>query len=186
MKKIRISVMGFLSIIFFMHVAHAQFVKASLQASGLTCSMCSKATQEALATLPFVQSIVPDLNTNTFALTFKKEVPVSIDALRKKVEDAGFSVAKLVLTADFNHVKITNDVHINYAGNILHFVNVREQILNGDQHITVIDKGFIPEKQFKKYGAVEKMDCYKTGKITGTCCKVEGKVNSDRVYHVTI
>lgn len=172
--------------VFSMMPARAQFVKAALQASGLTCSMCSKATQEALSTLPFVQSITTDLNTNTFTLNFKKGLPVSLDAIKKKVEDAGFSVASLVVTADFNQVSVGKDTHINYEGNIFHFVNVKDQVLNGDKNITVIDKGFLPEKQFRKYETIETMSCYKTGKADGDCCKVPGHVNSSRVYHVTV
>jgi copper chaperone CopZ len=185
MEKIK----GFITvscILFTINTASAQFVKASLQASGLTCSMCSRATQEALATLSFVESITPDLNTNTFMLYFKKGSPVNIDAIKKKVEDAGFSVARLVLTAHFDHIKIGNETHINYEGNVIHFVNVKNQMLNGDENITLIDKDFISARQFRKYEAIEKMTCYKTGKTDGPCCHVTGKTNSDRVYHVTI
>lgn len=185
MKKLKI-VIALLSLLLVTGMAHAQFEKASLQASGLTCSMCSKATQEALATLPFVQRITPDLNTNTFVLTFKKGIPVSIDAIKKKVEDAGFSVAKLVMTMDFDHVNIATDTHINYEGNIIHFVAVKKQQLNGAVNLKVIDKGFLPEKAFRKFETVEKMSCYKTGKADDACCHVAGKTNGNRVYHVTI
>lgn len=185
MKRIKIFLAGIL-VTLSIRAAQAQYTRASLQAAGLTCSMCSKATEKALQTLPFVATISPDLNTNTFLLTFHKGVPVSLDALRAKVEAAGFSVAKLTVTADFDHVHVGTDTHINYQGNILHFVGVKDQVLNGPEKITVIDKGFLPEKGFKKFEAIEKMPCFRTGKVDGSCCHVDGKTNSDRVYHVTI
>jgi hypothetical protein len=166
--------------------AQAQFIRASLQAAGLTCSMCSRATQDALSQLPFVQDIVPDLNTNTFVITFKKGVPVHIDALKDQVVHAGFSVAKLTLTANFDHVSVGKETHINYHGNIIHFVEVKPQVLEGDRVIRVIDKGFLPDKQFKKYETVEGMSCFRTGKVDGSCCDIAGAVASGRVYHVTL
>jgi len=42
--------------------AKAQFTKAELQVSGLTCSMCSKATEKSLRTLGFIGDIKADLN----------------------------------------------------------------------------------------------------------------------------
>ena len=38
----------------------AQFIKAELVASGLTCSMCSFATQKQLQTVPYIDSIGTD------------------------------------------------------------------------------------------------------------------------------
>ncbi|RAI99419.1 copper chaperone CopZ [Chitinophaga skermanii] len=165
--------------------ANAQYKKASLQASGLTCAMCSNATLKSLQTLPFVESIDTDLENTTFILNFKKDANVSIDEMRAKVEDAGFSVAKLVVTADFDNVKISNDAHINYNGNTLHFVSVKDQTLNGEKSFTVVDKDFIPAKSYKKYSEQTKMACIKTG-FMQDCCHTPGTTNSKRVYHVTI
>lgn len=165
--------------------AQAQYKKASLQAAGLTCAMCSQATYKALKTLPFVDKIDTDLNNTTFVLTFKPAAAISIDDMKAKVEDAGFSVAKLVLTADFDQVKVQNDAHITYAGNTLHFVNVKDQVLQGEKEITVIDKDFVSAKQFKKFSTQTTMPCYKTG-VMGDCCKTSGKTNAQRIWHVTI
>lgn len=165
--------------------AQAQFKKASLQAAGLTCAMCSNATLKALKALPFVDKIDTDLNTTTFQLYFKPNAAVNIDQIKRKVEDAGFSVAKLVLTAGFDQVKVGNDVHISYAGNTLHFINVKDQVLQGEKSITVIDKDFVTTKQFRKYSTQTAMPCYKTG-LMGDCCKTSAKAAGNRVYHVTI
>ncbi|HVI45657.1 MAG TPA: heavy-metal-associated domain-containing protein [Chitinophaga sp.] len=165
--------------------AQAQFRKASLQATGLTCAMCSRATLESLQTLPFVDKIDTDLNNTTFILYFKKDAAVNIDAIKQKVEDAGFSVGKLVMTANFSDVKVQKDAHVSFAGNTLHFMDVKDQVLNGEKDITVIDKNFVSARQFKKFSTETTMPCYKTG-MMGDCCKHGSALASTRIYHVTI
>jgi copper chaperone CopZ len=163
----------------------AQIKSASLQAAGLTCAMCSKATLEALKTLPFVDKIDTDLNSTTFLLSFKPGVPVNIDQIKQKVDEAGFSIAKLVLTANFDKVAVENDTHVNYSGSTFHFISAKHQILSGDRNITVIDKDFVSAKQFKKFSTQTTMPCYQTG-VMASCCKMEGKTAPQRIYHVTI
>lgn len=163
----------------------AQIKSASLQAAGLTCAMCSKATLEALKTLPFVDKIDTDLNSTTFLLSFKPGVPVNIDQIKQKVDEAGFSIAKLVLTANFDKVAVENDAHINYSGSTFHFISAKSQILSGDRNLTVIDKDFVSAKQFKKFSTQTTMPCYQTGVMAG-CCKMESKTAPQRIYHVTI
>lgn len=162
-----------------------QYKKASLQAAGLTCAMCSNATQKALKTLSFVDKIDTDLNATTFILHFKPGANVNIDQIRQKVEGAGFSVGKLVMTADFNNVKVENDAHIPFAGQTLHFVNVKPQTLSGEKDVTVVDRDFLPSKSFKKYSALTKMNCINTG-FMEACCSQDKKGAGNRVYHVTI
>ena len=156
-------------------VAKAQFVKADLQVSGLTCSMCSKATEKSLRTLTFISDVKPDLNRNLFVVTFKKDAPVNLDAISKKVQDAGFSVNKLTASFNFDNLKINNNYHFNYAGNVYHFFNVKDETLNGITLVTVVDKGFVPASTYKKYAAQTTYSCYKSGTMDG-----------QKVYHVTI
>lgn len=155
--------------------AKAQFVKADLQVSGLTCSMCSKATEKSLRTLPFISDIKPDLNRNLFVITFKKDVPVNLEAISKKVQNAGFSVNKLTASFNFDNLKINNNYHFNYAGNTYHFLNVKDETLNGLTPVTIIDKDFVPASTYKKYAAETTFSCYKSGMMDG-----------QKVYHVTI
>ena len=170
MKKLSVIILLAISL-----SASAQIKKASLQAAGLTCAMCSKATLESLKTLPFVDKIDTDLNSTTFLLYFKPGVPVDIDQIKQKVDEAGFSVAKLVLTASFKNVAVQNDAHIDYHGSTFHFINAKDQVLSGDKDITVIDKEFVSAKQFKKFSTQTTMPCYHTGVM-----------GSQRIYHVTI
>jgi copper chaperone CopZ len=165
--------------------ASAQIKKVTLQAAGLTCAMCSNATLKSLETLPFVDKIETDLNTTTFILLIKPNAIVSIDAIKNKVEEAGFSVAKLTFTAGFDHVNVSKDAHVTYGGTQFHFMNVKQQVLNGDHDLTVIDQHFVSAKQFKKYSTQTTMPCYQTG-VMSSCCEIPGKSNSTRIYHVTI
>jgi copper chaperone CopZ len=130
--------------------ANAQFTKAELQVSGLTCSMCSKATEKSLRTLDFISDIKVDLNNNIFVLSFKKDVPVNLDMLSKKVQNAGFFVNNLKLTFNFNNIKLDNN-YFNFEGNTYKLMNNNNQTLKGDIALTVVDKGFAPANVYKKY-----------------------------------
>lgn len=165
--------------------ASAQYKKAAVQAAGLTCAMCSNATFKALKTLPFVDKIDTDLNNTTFVLHFKPNAAVNLDQIRNKVEGAGFSVAKLTVTANFDKVKVENDTHIAFAGQTLHFLDVKPQVLQGEKDITLVDKDFVSAKTYKKYSAQTKMACYATGTMAD-CCKPGSSAIGKRVYHVTI
>src|SRR3978361_1638797 len=80
-----------------------QVTKVSLQASGLTCSMCSNSINKALKTLDFVDKIDADIKTYTFEISFKANSNVDFDKIRKKVENAGFTVSGFVATMHFNN-----------------------------------------------------------------------------------
>ena len=165
--------------------SQAQFTKASLQATGLTCAMCSNAINKALIQVPFVESVKSDIKNSAFNIVFKQGQEVEIDALRKAVEDAGFSVGNLKMTGNFQEVKIENDKHIEIGKEVFHFLNVSEQVLNGEQTIMVVDKNFLTTKQFKKFSSASKMSCVQTGKAA-SCCVRDGIAADARVYHVTI
>lgn len=158
----------------------AQFVKAELQASGLTCSMCSFATEKSLRTLDFIDSIGRNLDHTTFILYFKKDANIDLDKIKLKVEDAGFSVAKLLVTFRFDQEKIANNYHYRLGDNLYHFINVKDQVLNGPVILQVIDKGFISDKLYNKYGKqAEGHQCFQTGKMPE-------QTDIKRVYHVTV
>ena len=170
---------------FLVVTTHAQFTKATLQATGLTCAMCSNAINKSLQKVSFVESVKPDIKNSSFAIVFKKNAEVNIDALKDAVEDAGFSVGSLKLTGNFIEVKIAADQHVKIGNDNFHFLSVKSQVLNGEQTITVVDKNFVSEKQFKKYSSATKMSCMQSGKAA-SCCVKDGIPASARVYHVTI
>jgi copper chaperone CopZ len=181
MKKLLLILMVNLFVV----ATQAQFTHATLQATGLTCAMCSNAINKALLKVPFVESVKSDIKNSSFGIVFKKDAEVDIDALKDAVDDAGFSVGSLKLTGNFNDVKIAADLHVKIGNDNFHFLNVKNQELIGEQTITVVDKNFVTEKQFKKYSSATKMSCMQSGKAA-SCCVKDGIPAAARVYHVTI
>jgi copper chaperone CopZ len=165
--------------------ANAQFTKAKIQASGLTCAMCAKSIFKNLQTIPGIESVDTDLNSSSFVVVYKSDSNIDPDVLRKKVEDAGFAIAALQLTGDFNNVAIKNDAHVTLDGKTYHFLKTSDQVLNGEKTITIVDRSFVTAKDFKKFSAATKMECIKTG-TAAACCTREGVQEKSRVYHVTI
>lgn len=181
MKKIMMLVMVSLVVL----SSQAQFTKANLQATGLTCAMCSNAINKALMEVPFVESVKPDIKNSAFNIVFKQGKEIEIDDLRKAVEDAGFSIGSLKMTGNFEELKIGNDKHVEIGKDVFHFLNVSDQLLTGEKTITIVDKNFLTNKQFKKFSSATKMSCLQTGKAA-TCCVKEGVPAEARIYHATI
>ncbi len=163
--------------------ADAQFSKATLQANGLTCALCSNAINKALQKVGFVESVKSDIKNTAFNIQFKQGSEVNVDQIRKAVEEAGFSVGSLKLTGDFNNLKVENDQHHKIGNANFHFVNVKNQVLNGEQTITIVDKNFVSDKTFKAMKAATKKDCINTGKASHCCSDV---AQGARIYHTTI
>ena len=165
--------------------AQAQFTGASLQASGLTCSMCSKAVKNALDKVPFVEKVDVDLKKQEYNLTFKNGAAVDFDALSKAVEDAGFSVSSLKVTADVNGADVKKDNHLKIGNQYFHFLNSTDQKLNGNTSFTLVDKHFVSAKAYKKWSAADKMECVQTGRAA-KCCASDGIAAGTRIYHAVI
>lgn len=165
--------------------ASAQFTKARLQATGLTCAMCSNAINKALLQVPFIDTVMSDIKNSAFDIVFRENETVDIDAVQKAVEEAGFSVGSLKVTGVFNKLPIGNDKHVSIGPSVFHFLEVKSTVLDGEQTLTVIDKDFVTAKEFKKVSHYSKMDCLKTGKAS-SCCVAQGIGQNERIYHVTI
>jgi copper chaperone CopZ len=165
--------------------AQAQFTGASLQASGLTCSMCSKAVKTALEKVSFVSKVDVDLKTQEYNLSFKGDQAVDFDALSRAVEDAGFSVSRLKVVADVSAVAVEKDSHIKIGNQYFHFLNAANQSLSGSTTFTLVDKHFVSAKAYKKWSAASKMECVQTGKAAA-CCTSDGVAGGARVYHAVI
>ncbi len=181
MKKL----LGVLMIALFILPANAQFSKATLQATGLTCAMCSNAINKALQEIPFIESVRSDIKNSAFNIVFKEGQEVNIDALKNAVEEAGFFVGNLNLTGRFSEVKAEKDKHVQIGKDYFHFLNGNGQVLNGESTIMIADKSFVTAKEFKKISGMSKMKCLQTGK-SADCCSKDGVPAEARVYHVTI
>lgn len=129
----------------------AQIKSAELTASGLTCSMCSKAIYKSLVKIPVIQDIKVDIKKSSYLITFVDKAEVSLDVIKKAVEDAGFSVASLKVTANFDKVEVGQNAQVNLQGNYYRFINVSKQTLQGVKTFEVVDKNYLPAKEYRKY-----------------------------------
>jgi copper chaperone CopZ len=148
-------------------ISFGQVKSVTIQASGLTCSMCSNAINKALKTLEFVEAVKPNIQTSSFEVTFKPNAAIDFDKLKNKVEGAGFFVSKFLASVQFDNVQVKNNTPVTVGDKTFSFVNVENTALNGVKQIRLLDKGFVSAKEFKKSGLTE-------------------SVNSQRVYHATI
>lgn len=164
-----------LLVIFLGLFAEAQFSKARLQATGLTCALCSNAINKALQKLPFVIAVNADIKNSAFNISFKPGQEVEIAALRKAVEDAGFFVGGLQLTGVFTDMKVGNDDKVRIGKNEVRFLDTEKQTLNGEKTIRILNKEYLTAKDFKKMNAV----------IRSRLQRSEKEENG-KVIHVTI
>jgi len=132
---------------------NAQFSKASLEASGVTCSLCSKTIKKALEGVSFVEEVRVDVKMQVYNLVFKKGSAIHFDEIQKAVEDAGFSIASLKVTGNFENLKLQKDQNVQIGDQAFIFLNGNNEILEGERTLTLIDKNFLTPKAFKKYSA---------------------------------
>jgi len=165
--------------------SYAQVKKVRLQASGLTCSMCSNSINKAIQSLDYVKEVDANIKNSSFDITFNDASKVKFDQIKKKVEDAGFFVARFEVDYQFDRIAVYKDAHIESNDLLFHFLNVPEENISGEVTLRLLDKGFLSTKEFKKNSGLTKMECYKTG-ITAACCSKQNKAGGQRIYHVTI
>jgi copper chaperone CopZ len=127
--------------------ASAQFSQARLQATGLTCALCSKAIHEALVQLPFVDSVRADIKSSAFDIRFKTDSVIALETIRLAVEEAGFFVGALSLTLE----RPLNDTE--RAGRSFsqatHTYRLLENWKEGNS-LLVVGRGYMTEKEYKK------------------------------------
>ena len=117
----------------------AQIIKAEIRATGLTCSMCSNAINKQLKSMPEVAHIETDLNTNTFTVTLNEGNNLSPKSFKDKVENAGFFIGSLLITAKSETIANGSYILIDRTTNPSDTVKFQ-----------VLDKGYVTEKEFKK------------------------------------
>jgi len=152
MKKVLIGTFLLLTTV----AINAQITKAELTATGLTCSMCSKATYKQLTSIPEVEKVVTDLNNTAFILHFKNGSTVNPGELKQKVEDAGFSVGELIVVFKFNNQKAENNKSFTLNNITYTFMDTKPGVLAGEVKVKVLDKGFVVEKEYKKLAKLAK------------------------------
>jgi copper chaperone CopZ len=146
MKKILL----FSVILFAAIIANGQIIRAELTATGLTCSMCSKATYKQLTSIPEVEKVEPDLNNTAFILFFKNGSSVNISKIKEKVEEAGFAVGELLVVFNFKNQQAENNKTFTLDNSIYTFMDTKSGNLAGEIIVKILDKGYGVEKEYKK------------------------------------
>jgi copper chaperone CopZ len=140
-------IMKFLMIGLFYFVsstATAQVQSVDLVASGLTCSMCSKAIFKSLSALDFVSEVKVNIEKSSYNLTFKSSDNVKIEQIRDAVYDAGFAIDNMQLTANFPSTKAVKDESVSINGYQFKWkLNASKNILS-PQKVTIVNKDILP------------------------------------------
>jgi copper chaperone CopZ len=142
--------------LFITTVASSQIIRAELTATGLTCSMCSKATYKQLISISEVEKVEPDLNNTAFIIHFKSNAPVNVSNLKKKVEDAGFAVGELVVLFKLDNQVAENNTSFVLDNNTYTFMDTKFSTLNGEVKLKILDKGYVVDKEYKKFSNMTK------------------------------
>lgn len=131
-------------------IVNGQIIRAELTATGLTCSMCSKATYKQLTSISEVEKVEPDLNNTAFILYFKNGSSINVNSLKEKVEEAGFAVGELVVVFNFKNQQAENNKSFTQNNITYTFMDTKSGILAGEAKVKILDKGFVVEKEYKK------------------------------------
>jgi len=158
--------------LFIQSAAVAQIQSVSLQASGLTCSMCSRAIYKSLKKVPDVAKVKEDIQHSSYHIEFNNPNSVSLESLKKAVQDAGFSVAWMQVKINFENVEIASDSSLKLNDFVFYFVDIRKQKLNGEKKLLILDKDYILENDRKKYAG-----SYESRPVAD---------GSGKVFHVTL
>jgi copper chaperone CopZ len=166
--------------------ASAQIQSATLKASGLTCSMCSKAIFKSLQKVSSIKGVEVDIEKSEYTIRFKPEAAVVLDDVKKAVESAGFSVASMLVKARIAPTTVGQDAHVVLGGNTVHFLNGKDRAIQGELTFNVVDKGYVPIAVHKAYSQFTTMKCFETGYMESCCTKGTTGKGPQRIYHAVL
>jgi copper chaperone CopZ len=124
--------------------ATAQVQSVELVASGLTCSMCSKAIFKALSALDFVAEVKVDIDKSSYILTFKSPDKVKIEQIREAVYDAGFGIETMQMTANFPKIKAIDEEVVSLVGYQFKWKLTEAKNILNPQKVTIVNKELLP------------------------------------------
>jgi copper chaperone CopZ len=147
--------MRFILLSFFLFAEYisvnGQIKYASLQAAGLTCAMCSNAIYQSLSSLPFIEEVSPDVASSSFQIRFKADKNIEPDEIRSAVEEAGFSIAELRFSINFNQFVLPQDKVFGMNGLKFFVINASGQNFDRDVVFIFLEKGFLTDKKLKDF-----------------------------------
>jgi len=124
--------------------ATAQVQSVELVASGLTCSMCSKAIFKSLSALDFVSEVKVDIDKSSYSLAFKSPDKVKIEQIREAVYDAGFAIETMQMTANFPTSKAIDDEVVSLVGYQFKWKLTGAKNIVNPQKVTIVNKELLP------------------------------------------
>ncbi len=130
--------------LFFSVQLTAQVQSVELVASGLTCSMCSKAIFKSLSALDFVSEVKVDIEKSSYNLTFKSTNDVKIDQIRDAVYDAGFAIETMWFTAVFPSKQAVKNETVSLNGYQFKWALATNKSINSPQKVTIVNKEILP------------------------------------------
>ena len=130
--------------------ASAQVQKVNLQASGLTCAMCSKAIYKAVSAISFVDTVLVNIEASTYDIRFNSDATPQFDQIAKAVVDAGFSVANLTVVVNFNKQNVDKNGLLTLDGIQYKIMGTSPATLQGSKKLQLIGKQYMLPKDFKK------------------------------------
>jgi copper chaperone CopZ len=130
--------------------ANAQVQKVNLQASGLTCAMCSKAIYKAVSAISFVDTVLVNIEASTYDIRFDKEATPQFDRIAKAVVDAGFSVANLTVIVNFDKQAVDKNGLFTMDGINYKLMGTPPATLKGSKKMQLVGKQYMLPKDFKK------------------------------------
>ncbi|ULQ57786.1 heavy-metal-associated domain-containing protein [Flavihumibacter rivuli] len=139
-----------IAVLCFSFIANAQINSVSLQASGLTCSMCSNAISKALKSLDFVWKVDPDIKTYSFEISFKPDSKIDFELIRKKVESAGFFVSAFYVSLSLDSIPVSSGVPFVIQDMTFLFVKENYRVPFGNGKVRILDKGYVPLEEYKR------------------------------------
>lgn len=130
--------------LFYSATATAQVQSVELVASGLTCSMCSKAIFKALSQLDFVSEVKVDIEKSSYKVNFKSPENVKIEQIREAVYDAGFAIETMQLTASFPNTKAVNEELVTLNGYQFKWKLTGTKNISNPQKVSIVNKEIQP------------------------------------------
>jgi copper chaperone CopZ len=140
-------------LLFISNTCFAQFKSAKIGIDGLTCSMCSNSVERFLKQLDFVKEVKMDLNENVAEVNFIEGKKADMNALSKKVSDAGYSVRSLHAVFLFNNQKVKEGTTFTFENNTYLFLKAEEKILDKENTLQFIGKNFVSRKEYINWEA---------------------------------
>jgi copper chaperone CopZ len=126
----------------------AQVQSVELVASGLTCSMCSKAIFKSLSQLDFVADVKVDIEKSSYILTFKSPEQVKIEQIREAVYDAGFAIETMQMIANFPKRKAIDEEVVFLSGYQFKWKLSNAKEIAQPQKVTIVNKEILPTAGF--------------------------------------